>query len=180
MANRAYFINHSEDSPVSLDIQRGQWLLAASYQIPILWLALFSEIDIKIVATRMQDANGNEIIERVPTLVSRVSKAVQRYQARRSVLAAAIPESYHPHIEEWEAFISASLPLLFVQLEMTEIRIMNDPQQFDVVVSDYLAAFSAASHPGWDALCSQAALGRPEVARYGLRGYPWHSEVAWK
>jgi hypothetical protein len=35
MANRAYFINHAEASPVSLDSQRGRWLLAASYQIPI-------------------------------------------------------------------------------------------------------------------------------------------------
>src|SRR5204863_4445317 len=34
MANRTYLINHAERAPVSLDNQQGNWLLAASYQIP--------------------------------------------------------------------------------------------------------------------------------------------------
>ena len=180
MANRAYFINHAEGEPVSLDDQRGQWLVAANYQIPVLWLAMFSKEDIKTVPTRMHDASGNEVVEHVPSFMAPVAQAVLLYEARRPTLAAVIPERYRPYVDEWEAFISTSLCLPFVQLELTEIRIMEELQHFDLRVVDYLTAFSAASDPRWDDLRAQAALDDPQVARYGLRGYPWHSEVPWK
>ena len=111
MANRAYFINHEEDSPVTLDNQKGKWLLAANYQLPVFWLAMFAEADLKMVSTRMQDSQGNPVIEETPTLIVAVPEAIRRYEERRSVLATAISDSCRPHLEEWATFISTQLPL---------------------------------------------------------------------
>ena len=180
MANRAYFINHGEDAPVSLDNQKGKWLLAANYQLPVLWLAMFSEADLKVVSTRMQDAQGNQVIEQMPTLVAAVPEATRRYEERCAVLAAAISDSCRPQVEEWAAFIATQLTLPFVQLEMTELRIMEEPHAFDNGLREYLSVFASATDPAWDALRSQANLEDPQVARYGLRGYPWDSELKWK
>jgi hypothetical protein len=61
MANRAYFVNHTEKTPVSLDNQRGNWLLAASYQIPVLGLAMFSDADCAELAWRVFLRNSSRM-----------------------------------------------------------------------------------------------------------------------
>ena len=180
MANRTYLINHAENAPVSLDNQRGHWLLAASYQIPVLWLAMFSDADLTTVKTRLQTADGQEFTEDLPTLASPAQEAVRRYQSRRSLLHRKIPQNYSKHVDEWETFLASHLGLPVLQLEISELRMMSEPAEFDAALRNWLGAFSSEAHPGWEELCLQACLEDPEVARYGIRGYQWNVELNWK
>src|SRR4030095_3826862 len=100
MANRAYFVNHAEKTPVSLDNQRGNWLLAASYQIPVLWLAMFSDADLTTVKPRVQKADGKELPEELPTLTSSTEEAVRRYLYRIPLRSLKIPQNHLQHVDE--------------------------------------------------------------------------------
>src|SRR2546428_6846148 len=106
MANRTYLINHAERVPVSLDNRRGNWLLAASYQIPVLWLAMFSDGDLTTVKTRVKKDGGQELTEDLPTLVSSTQEAIRRYQSRRPLLHSKIPQNHSQHVDEWETFLA--------------------------------------------------------------------------
>jgi hypothetical protein len=181
MANRTYLINHAEKAPVSLDNQRGNWLLAASYQIPVLWLAMFSDADLTTVKTRVLKADGVEVTEDLPTLASSTQEAIGRYQSRRSLLQRKIAPSYTQHMDEWESFMASDLRLPVLQLEFSELGMMwSDAAEFDAALRNWLGAFSSEDHPGWEELCLQACLEQPEVARYGIRGYPWNGGPDWK
>jgi hypothetical protein len=57
---------------------------------------------------------------------------------------------------------------------------MSDPGEFDTALQNWLGAFSSETHAGWEELSLQACLEQPEVARYGIRGYQWTAELAWK
>ena len=124
MANRTYLINHAEKAPVSLGHQAGNWLLAASCQIPVLWLAMFSAADLTTVKTRLLNADGGELIEELPTLVSSTQAAIARYDSRRSFLRRKIAPDYARHIDEWESFIASDLRLPVLQLEFSELGMM--------------------------------------------------------
>ncbi len=181
MANRTYLINHAEKAPVSLDNQRGNWLLAASYQIPVLWLAMFSDADLATARTRVRKADGREVTEDLPTLASSTHEAMGRYQSRRSLLMRKIARDYAQHIGEWERFMASDLGLPVLQLEFTELRMMwSDAVEFDAALRNWLGAFSSEDHPGWEEFSLQACLEEPEVARYGIRGYPWNGGPDWK
>jgi hypothetical protein len=46
-------------------------------------------------------------------------------------------------------------------------------------VRDYLSGVNDPAVREWGILCSQAKLDDPEVRRYGIRGFPWHSTIKW-
>jgi hypothetical protein len=152
-----------------LDNQRGNWLLAASYQIPVLWLAMFSEASLTAVKTRVRRADGQELIEELPTLASSTQEAISRYESRRSLLQQKLSQNYGQHIGEWESFIASHLGLPFLQLEFSEFRMMSESAEFDAALRNWLGAFSSGGNPGWEEFSLQACLEQPEVARYGIR-----------
>jgi hypothetical protein len=181
MANRAYFVNHAEKAPASLDNQRGKWLLAASYQVPVLWLAMFSAANLTTAKTRILKEDGGELTQDLPTLVSSTQAAIGLYQSRRSLLQRKIAPDCTEHIDEWEGFIASELRLPVLQLEFSELRMMYcEAAEFDAALHNWLGAFSSEDHPGWEEFCLQACLEQPEVARYGIRGYPWNGGPDWK
>lgn len=180
MANRAYLMNHAYDVATTSADAEESCLLGANYQVPVLWIALFEPTDLMFMPVPCTNDKGDERIELIPTLFAPASKAKSTYAARRTSLARALgPESADP-IAEWEELLSTHIPAASLQVDVGELWIMyENPTDCELDLRDWLTGVVNQSGVGWANLCSQAKLDDPEVKRYGLRGFPWHSEVKW-
>jgi hypothetical protein len=178
--NRAYFINHSESKPILLGSDHGSWLLAANVQLPILWLALFEEHNIQSVQVPFSNEEGQEDVQDVPTLFAETQEARERYESRKEHLAAVINPQFEPYIVEWDTFLATCIPQPFVQIEFTELWMMEQPEYFMEDVRNYLHAVAEPRAPEWAGLSAQACLSDPDVALYGLRGFPCEAELDWE
>ena len=178
---------HGSPAPLTAAGSPDTILVAASYQIPLLWLSLFSESDLKTVEIVLEDAEGNETTGGVPTLEGATEILQTRYQVRARTLLARIPAELHPHIKEWETLL-VSVKEPFMQIDLAEIWMMFMPDDLDHVIRGELRAFEEGGEL-WRNVCNQAGLevdtasGRisfdPAIARYGLRGYEWYVPVPW-
>jgi hypothetical protein len=71
---------HNSPSPLTAAACEGDVILAAaSYQVPLLWLALFGSEDLTQVEMPMEDIEGSASTGKVPTLFAQVDVARSRY-----------------------------------------------------------------------------------------------------
>ncbi|HQS59700.1 MAG: hypothetical protein B7Y56_02885 [Gallionellales bacterium 35-53-114] len=180
MANRAYLINHSQIAAIAAENSEESCLLGANYQVPILWIALFEPSDLTFVSVSCMNDNGDELIEKIPTLFAPTTKAKSTYAARSVALARSLGTENAHHISEWETFLSSNLPASMLQIDLAELWMMYENQtDLELDIREWLLGVKNPSGHEWENLCSQANLNDPEVRRYGLRGFPWQSKVQW-
>lgn len=171
---------HSNEHPTTADLMEDACLLAANYQVPILWLALFDGADVRYVEVPCSDAQGNDVLEKIPTLFASFEKASSAYAARRADLANALGAVHANVLQEWDGFLSSTIQASNLQLDLVELWMMyDDPADVLLDVQDWIEGVTCQSGHGWQSLCSQAHLDDPEVSRYGLRGFPWNTELVW-
>ena len=68
MANRSFLMAHESATPVVAAQHEDKIVAAASYQVPLLWLALYSIADLESVDMMLEDDQGNASVGPVPTL----------------------------------------------------------------------------------------------------------------
>lgn len=180
MANRNYFMAHSSESPLTAGAAEDACLLGSNYLVPILWVAQFDDADLTLLHVPCTDAEGNEVVERVPTLFTSHAKAQATYAARRRGLAKALGPAHADAMAEWEAFLSSAVQASHVQVDLTELWMMyDDPMAFGADVQSWLTGVARQAGDGWHFLCGQACLDDLKVRKYGLRGFPWSADLAW-
>jgi hypothetical protein len=180
LANRAYLMNHAVGAPTIAGEAEEACLLGANYQIPILWMAMFDSDDFTVVDVPFTNDDGEESVEKIPTLFAATGKAMKTYARRRSWLVDVLGVENVNTIAEWDAFLSTGVHEPTLQLDLIELWIMYDNAgDLELDVRDWLAGVSNQSKGGWDSLCSQANLDDPEVRQYGIRGFPWGATLPW-
>ena len=171
---------HSDERETIADLAEDACLLAANYQVPILWLALFDGSDLTYVDVPCTDSEGRDVLEKIPTLFASFEKTSATYAARQADLAKSLGTANADVLLEWEQFLSSGIQASHLQLDLVELWMMyDDPSDLVLDVQDWLEGVKFQSGPGWQSLCSQAHLDDPEVSRYGLRGFPWNAEIVW-
>jgi len=180
VANRTYFMAHCNEHATTADVMEDAFLLAANYQVPILWLALFDGSDLRYVDVPCTDSQGNDVLEKIPTLFASFEKASTTYAVRRTGLANALGAANAKVLHEWDGFLSSTIQASKLQLDLVELWMMyDDPADVILDVQNWIEGVTCQSGHGWQSLCSQAHLDDPEVSRYGLRGFPWNTKIAW-
>ena len=93
-------MNHDEPIPVrASSAPEGIALLAANYQVPILWMALFGPADLRRM--KLPDSEVGDI----PTMLASTADALRRYDERKGTLRRALDARHLDRIAEWERFI---------------------------------------------------------------------------
>jgi len=180
VANRVYLMNHEHREPLTAAQAESACLLGANYQIPVLWVALFRAADLTTMPVSCTADSGEEVIESVPTLFTTSEKARATYTTRSSALVKALGAENSSFIQEWESFLASEVRAPFLQLDLGELWMMYDPRSdLEVDLRDWLEAVDTRSGREWNSLSSQANLGREEVRRYGIRGFPWAAKLTW-
>ncbi|MDU8360089.1 hypothetical protein [Pseudomonas syringae group sp. J309-1] len=181
MANRVYLMNHSQSEPALAAELEDACLLAASYQLPILWLALFDSDDLVNVLVHCENDAGELDSELILTCFASTEKALKTYSSRRQDLQAALGADSATSVAEWEAFIASELHGSTVQIDLTELWMMyGDADALDAQVSEWLAGLDDTTSGAWISFCHQANLDDADTRRYGVRGYPWNAKPGWQ
>jgi len=188
MANRAFFLLHDESSPVADAEERECTVLAASNQIPLLWLSVFDSTSIHRVSRTVEGEDGEKQSVLVPNLHAALPEALARFMARQEYVQANLPPELRVHVAEWESLLRGAQQR-YCQLEPLEVWCMEAPEVFEADLSVALAAFADRSLDGWIHLLTDAGFQAtqdktsyrydPEVVRFGLRGYQWSGVVPW-
>lgn len=181
MANRAYlFFSDSEKFP---EAGEQNAVLAANYQIPILWLCMFDPSNIRPTETPLEDFDGNPSTALIPQMSVTKQRALEKCESRRKLVITMLPQALHHHFEEWITFLSAQ-PQPFLHLDVSEIWCMFDAGEFDGYLERLLKACESNNLADWIEILEQANIDPPgpaqkfnaEVARFGLRGYGWDTK----
>jgi hypothetical protein len=183
MANRAYLYATPTSGPVNP--AEHEPLLAANYQTPICWLSGFDESDIVFREVAMCDAEGNPTEpDRIPFLVASRDFALTRSMEREPIIFQIVPGELRPHHQEWIGFLQG-LPECYIQLDLSELWAMVDPERFSDSLRNDLRAFQESRREAWSELLEQATISAddgsydPAMVPYGMRGYPWSAKLAW-
>jgi hypothetical protein len=180
VANRPYLLCHDSDAPLVASEDGEQAIVAAaSNQLPVLWLCLFQPADLMTVDMPLEDIEGHQSVGPVPTLFANLKSARASWRDREPSIRGVLPAELHRHVDEWERLLGG-LPGQFVQIDLAELWMMDDPDAFEESLKSYLAGLDGTSPDGRRELLDQGCLDDPEVARYGLRGYQWDRPVPWE
>ena len=163
-------------------------MLAASNQVPLLWLSVFDTRSVHRAPRTVVGDDEQEQSVLVPNLHAPLPEALARFLDRRDYMLANLPAELRVHVAEWESLLRDSASG-YCQLDPFEVWCMDAPEVFEESLSISLAAFVDRSLNGWIHLLSeagfQAARDRsgyvydPDVVRFGLRGYQWNGLVPW-
>lgn len=178
-------MTHDSAKPLTASDASDAILAAASYQVPLLWLALFSTDNITSVDMPLEDVEGHESIGAVPTLLCPTSESKERYASLKPRLLNTVPAPLHPHIAEWETLLSEASGN-FLQVDVAEIWMMFEEGEFETYLRSWIDGIAMCAGDGWSDALGQANLPPSadgefdvDVARFGLRGYRWHRRVPW-
>ncbi|EGH11940.1 MULTISPECIES: hypothetical protein [Pseudomonas syringae group] len=181
MANRVYLMNHHQSEPALAAELEEACLLAASYQLPILWLALFDSDDLTNVLVHCENDAGEEVSELVLTCFASTEKALKTYSSRRQNLQVALGVDSAVSLSEWDAFMTSQLQAPVVQIDLTELWMMyGDAYALDSQFSEWLTGLDDTTSAAWASFCEQANLSDADTCRYGVRGYPWNATLEWQ
>lgn len=157
MANRAYFYcTGSPEAPKDAQVEP---ILAANYQLPILWLSLFSTGDRHSTEVEMMNPADQREMVRVPHLTVEFTAGVNRSKARRDLILRMVPSALRNHFDEWIEFLN-SLTGTHIHVDVSEVWCMFESGEFETFLADQT----------YDA----------DVAKYGLRRYSWGAQVPWQ
>ena len=182
MANRAYLVGSDADGSVgtvgdALNYDPGTQILAASSGlIPVLWLSLFTEGDL-----RHHEADG----EKIPTLLSSTAKAKKRLRSRASLLKKALPDNAK-QLAAWRKLVG-NIPFSFVNVDAVEIWDL-DPDGFEAMLTAAVRWFSSKEDDDWEelqAISETSSDGSADSCQFddppphNLHGHCWVREVPW-
>jgi hypothetical protein len=208
MANRAYLVGSSNGDTAGpgengVNYNPDTEILAgASTQIPVFWLSLFDESNIKPHVVKEYS---------IPAPVCEAATARTLLQQRRAKILAAFSQS-KTHWDAWERLITEA-PFKFFKLDATEVWDL-DPELFQSHLPPAVRWFSSGSADDFAKLLSVAEIpmiqprgflgrlvgntasgydmatktltmakdgaGRSDSVGHHLHGYAWVREVPWK
>lgn len=181
MANRVYLMNHNQSEPALAAELEDACLLAASDQLPILWLALFDSDDLVNALVHCENDAGEQDSELVLTCFASTGKALKTYRSRQQSLEAALGADHATSLAEWEEFIASQLQASAVQIDLTAFWMMHgDADALDAQVSEWLTGLDDTTSDAWISFCKQANLNDTDTCCYGVRGYPWNAKPGWR
>jgi hypothetical protein len=83
-------------------------LAEANYQIPILWLAFFTEENITPVLIRYdRDANGQWLRRPEPTLFASRQEGLAAYARRKDAIRNKLGAAHARYVDDWERMLGA-------------------------------------------------------------------------
>jgi hypothetical protein len=117
----------------------------SKYSIPLLWLASFGSQHVALQELQSVDSQGNFGTEEFPTLLARRGDALACYQARRAFLARCLSPAAQRALEWWQGYLE-TLPHAWVQVTLSEIAMMTNPEGFRATLGVLLRALDT-KHP---------------------------------
>ncbi|MEO0476785.1 MAG: hypothetical protein AAF085_12585 [Planctomycetota bacterium] len=186
MANRSFLVANASNTPAEfgeegqLNYGEDEILVAASYGVPVLWLVLFNEADI-----RQHEIDG----ETISSPVIETKLALERFKRRRSLLESTF-SNYTMAIEEWSQLLN-SLSEPHIKIDGIEIWEMG-PEEYEEKLVAAIRWFETNDGNDFDQLLQVTGLPydkasasiesgsyAPETIHNGLRGYVWTRSVPW-
>ncbi len=179
MSAISFFMVHDGPGPVrAVHLSEEFQLLSANYQVPILWLSLFSQDDLRRIALPLDEYGDGSTPETMPVMFARTTDALSRYAARKDALRLALDPQHHEQIDEWERFLETHMTLAYVQLDVEDFFGASD--DFDAELAAWLDGVAQMKGDGWAHLCEVAVLDDPDVAHFGMRGSPHAAQLDWR
>jgi len=179
MSAYSYLIVHDDPTPLrEKSAPKGSKLIGANYQVPILWLALFTQEDIQHISLPLDEWGDGVTPVIMPTLIARTSDALRKYAERRDRLRAKLPEQAE-YFDEWEAFIGTYLKSEFVQLDFEDF-FDSGFDDFDSSLRGWLDGIERLEGSGWDDLRDYATLQDPDSWNVDMRGFAWDADPDWE
>ena len=184
MSALVFLLNYSTGIPTSIgDVnveEEGYALAEAKYQVPILWMALFTEANITTAMVAYdRDANGELLRSPEPTVFASKQEALATYARRKDALRNIIGPAYAQHVDEWERLLASPFVKgTHFQIDFSDLSGMYQPGEFEPTLRAWVNGVETLAGPGWADLCGQANLGDPksDVVHYGIRGWTAHDE----
>ena len=188
MANRIFLaLAHSDDPNVSYGDD--EIAAAASYMLPVLWCAAFSECD--IVWRDIDQVEGDEDEPRAtayPILLTSLDAAKHRSRERRELFFRVFPRWIETVYDGWLALLDGvDAPYLLV--DTLELWGMGEPDEFEALLTECVSAFENDEPRYWASLLHQASIDLDvsteelsfdvDAIPYLLRGYEWHRPAPW-
>jgi hypothetical protein len=178
MSAYAYLIVHDEAEPVREDdAPEGSKLLGANYQVPILWLAMFTASDLRRISLPLSEWGDGVTPVVMPALIARTSDALNKYAERKEAIREALAD-YSGNIDEWETFIATYLKTEFVQLDFEDL-FSSGYDDFEASLLGWLDGIECLEGDGWEDLCQNAMLQSDYSDHLGIRGFPWDADPGW-
>jgi hypothetical protein len=180
LTNRTFLIRTAAKSIAELDPltwKNADYLVAASYMIPVFWIALFDASN--MVMREIRDENGT--LFQYPVLLEDAHTAVERAARRANALFGVIPKSNRDLYRRFLNYISVTAPSR-IYFEGLDLWTMGTPAAYLAMLDRCFAAFVPGASPQtWSALLAQAQIS--DLARiepYKLAGSSWTRDLPWK
>jgi hypothetical protein len=173
-----FLMVHDGPEPVRAVENGDGVLLEANYQVPLLWLALFTPADIQRISLPLDEYGDGEIPETIPTMFAKTEDALRRYAGRKGALREALDAQHHEAMDEWERFLAAHLTKAYVQVDVEDFFGATD--DFDSELLEWMDGVEQLEGGGWDSLCEMICIDDAEVAHYGMRGSSSQLELGWR
>ena len=178
MSAYSHLMTHDGPEPVrERQLPESRMPLGANYQVPILWLTLFSAADFQHISLPPSESEDGESPELIPTLFAKTSDALRNYARHKDAIRKALADHIE-QIDEWESFIAAHLTTEFVQIDFEDFYGVLD--DFDAELSSWMDGLGRLEGSGWESLCEQACLHDRQTARLGMRGFPLGLDNGWE
>jgi hypothetical protein len=179
MSAPIFLLNYSTAVPISIHADTsdrpdvGPPLAEANYQIPILWLALFTEANITTV-TKMEPPE--------PTLFTSRQDALATYERRKGALRKKLGAARASSVDDWERMLASEFAQgAYFQIEFSELYYMYNEGEFQPDLLSWLKGLEELTGPGWESLCAQAEIDNPTAdTKLGIRGWTPHEALGWK
>lgn len=173
MSAPVFLYNYDTATPIRIheDIadrtEDGPPLAEANYQIPILWLALFTE--------------ANIVRQPEPTLFTSRQEGLATYARRRDALRKKLGAARACYVDDWERMLASEFARgAYFQIEFSDVYYMYNEGEFEPDLLGWFKGLDELTGPGWQSLCNQAELDNPTaITKLGLRGWTPHEALGW-
>lgn len=192
MANRSYLLSIDRPPEIFEGFSDQETIIAgANYSIPVGWLMLFSNNDIKV--NRFISENDGSLVD-YESLLCEKSVGIRRAKDRWNLIESVIGGGYD-YYNKFIQYIS-ELPGKYLYIETAEIWCMSQPGEFLQEIQSYLSALNRKPYtgknfflnkktidPDWIDLLTQSSITLEPKIDYNpvfLFGYSWINKVPWE
>jgi len=188
MSAPVFLLNHSTGTPTwiydrSTAGDKGAPLAEANYQVPILWMALFTDANLTTgVFGAGEDASGKRLTRTGLTLFTTRQDALATYARRKDGIRKKLGPARAQYIDDWERLLGSRFAQeTHFQIEFSELCDMSGEAEFEQELRSWINGLDRLGGPGWEALCNQAEIDNPTASPHlGIRGWIPHKELGWE
>ena len=181
MSNRTFLLSSGRSQLSSKGYDPGEIKAAASYCVPLLWLALFDKKSLKTRKSKLEDGESAE----VPYLCAKSKSAIERFRSRKASLSKLLNQ--HESLSADFELLITSVGGENIIVDLEELWCM-DP---DRVTANLTSAIEAIDENSGQVLQAAGPIigissledsqqNKPESITSHLVGYGWESPVPWE